>query len=264
MPTVKEKYGYLPTSVWEFTQKSSFRLAIGEKHGEGKRRSANCKYLPNLKYSSFNPDLAKRILEYWSNERDTILDPFAGHSTRAVATILCNRNYIGFEISPEAYNLLINNLAERPMMLGENNAIHKIILGDGCKLEAIEDNSIDMIFTCPPFWCIERYESVEGQLSDYKTYQEFLLNIKSCVRRCFAVLKKDKFIAWVVADFRKDGLKLFHKDVCDIFQESGFTLWDIVINVLHSPLAWAQIGKCEANKYTSKVHEYVIVAKKCS
>jgi len=67
---------------------------------------------------------------------------------------------------------------------------------------------------------------------------------------------------WVVADFRKDGFKVFHRDVLDIFEKSGFTTWDIVINVLHSPFVWTQVGKCDAQKYTSKAHEYILVFKK--
>lgn len=37
----------------------------------------------------------------WSHEGDTVLDPFMGSGTTAVACIKNNRNYIGFEISRE-------------------------------------------------------------------------------------------------------------------------------------------------------------------
>ena len=37
----------------------------------------------------------------WSNEGDTILDPFMGSGTTAKICILNNRGYIGFEISKE-------------------------------------------------------------------------------------------------------------------------------------------------------------------
>lgn len=40
----------------------------------------------------------------WSNEGEIILDPFIGSGTTAIAAILTNRKYIGFEISQEYYN----------------------------------------------------------------------------------------------------------------------------------------------------------------
>ena len=46
----------------------------------------------------FPEQLANDHIITWSNERDTILDPFLGSGTTAKMALLNNRNYIGFEL----------------------------------------------------------------------------------------------------------------------------------------------------------------------
>jgi 16S rRNA G966 N2-methylase RsmD len=38
-----------------------------------------------------------------TNVGDTILDPFAGSGSCAVASLLCNRNFVGYEKNKETY-----------------------------------------------------------------------------------------------------------------------------------------------------------------
>ena len=49
----------------------------------------------------FPEQLASDHIISWSNEGDTILDPFMGSGTTAKTALLNNRNYIGFELSEE-------------------------------------------------------------------------------------------------------------------------------------------------------------------
>lgn len=49
----------------------------------------------------FPEQLANDHIISWSNEGDTVLDPFMGSGTTAKVAKLNNRNYIGFEISEE-------------------------------------------------------------------------------------------------------------------------------------------------------------------
>lgn len=55
-----------------------------------------------FKHPAVFPELlAKDHILSWSNEGDTVLDPFMGSGTTAKMAIQNNRNYIGFEISEE-------------------------------------------------------------------------------------------------------------------------------------------------------------------
>jgi len=49
----------------------------------------------------FPEELAKDHIVSWSNEYDLIYDPFMGSGTTAKMALLCNRNFIGSEISKE-------------------------------------------------------------------------------------------------------------------------------------------------------------------
>ena len=60
----------------------------------------------------FPEQLAQDHILSWSNEGDIVLDCFMGSGTTAKMSILNNRNYIGFEISKEYYEIAnerINN-----------------------------------------------------------------------------------------------------------------------------------------------------------
>lgn len=265
MATVKEEFGFLPTSVWDIDKGSFWRQIIRDEGDLKPKRSKTAKYLPGLRFSEFNPMVAERIVRYWSEPGELIIDPFGGRSTRGVVSIVLGRNYQGYEVSRFAHEMLVSRLGRQGQQLlpgmdkgGRGDAI----LADGCLLEHSLDGSADLIFTCPPYWDLEKYESVPGQLSDCKTYKEFLDRLSEAVRNCRRVLRAGRFAVWVIADFRRDGLKLLHRDTIALFEEVGFETWDVIINKLRSPMTWAQIGKCAKQRYTSKEHEYILVFKK--
>ncbi len=68
-------------------------------------------------YNTIHPtqkptNLLERLLALVSKEGDIILDPFSGSASTAVACINTNRQFIGFEIDKEYYDLSIKRLNE--------------------------------------------------------------------------------------------------------------------------------------------------------
>lgn len=66
-------------------------------------------------YSAIHPTqkpvrLLERLLALVSKEGDSILDPFSGSASTAIACINTKRNYIGFEIDNEYYDLSIERI----------------------------------------------------------------------------------------------------------------------------------------------------------
>lgn len=60
----------------------------------------------------FPIELPRRLIEFYSYEKDVILDPFIGSGTTALAAIELNRHYVGYEISQEYVNLAKEKINE--------------------------------------------------------------------------------------------------------------------------------------------------------
>lgn len=60
--------------------------------------------------ASFPTELAYRLIRMFSFVGDTVLDPFAGTGTTAVAAGNCGRNSIGFDVAPEYCQLAFERL----------------------------------------------------------------------------------------------------------------------------------------------------------
>lgn len=62
--------------------------------------------------ANFPVALPKLAIELLSYEGDTVLDPFAGSGTTAIACIRTKRNFVGFEISPNYFSVAMERIAE--------------------------------------------------------------------------------------------------------------------------------------------------------
>jgi len=296
---IKDKMGFLPISVWNLGKSRFFKhllikdvifdqykydkeIDIEEKTrrvggglfekkitGRIQRLYGNEPRTKPYKFSEFNPVVAERIIRYWSEEGDTVLNPFSSRAIIPMVAVSLNRNGIAYEIVPSYYEA-IQRIVEkfiRQRRLDVGEPWIKLYLGDARNMKEIEDESIQLILTSPPYACKEVasgefYESVKGQLTDIKTYDEFLEAFRDSIKECYRVLEHGKFCVWVVADVRGHG-KLYplHADTIRIFQEEGFVPHDIIINVLRTPFRLA-VGKRVEKKIVQKTHEYILVMKR--
>lgn len=217
--------------------------------------------------STFPPDLARKIVVYYSEKGDMILDPCCGHNSRMQVTYELERNYIGYDVCHEFMEFnrkvkdIIQGKGDQALMFTPKNTI---ILKEKTSEKLDEDdNSIDMIYTSPPYWDIEYYDEHPEQLGYKRTYEEFLNRIESILSECYRVLKINKYCIFNINDFRKEGkYYMYHADIAWFMRKVGFKFWDIVI------IPWASsIGACFASqvwdrKITAKKHEYLIIGKK--
>ena len=56
--------------------------------------------------------LFEELIKKSSNESDTILDPFMGSGTTGVSCVQLNRNFIGYEISPDYFKIAEKRIGE--------------------------------------------------------------------------------------------------------------------------------------------------------
>lgn len=92
------------------------------------------------------------ILRY-SNIGGCILDQFLGSGTTLVEAKLLKRRGVGIDINSEALKIAESNLNFKIRDSFEPKILH----GDARKLETIQDNSIELICTHPPYANIIKY-----------------------------------------------------------------------------------------------------------
>ena len=137
-------------------------------------------------------------------------------------------------------------------------------MADSFNIDSYNIGNVDMIFTCPPYWNLEKYESIKGQLSDYKGYADFLERFRGIMAKAVSYLKDGGFCALVVGDWRRNNrYYTFHNDCLMILEGLGLELWDFIVNQVNTfDVACVRFGQFRERKYTAKVHEFVLVFKK--
>lgn len=261
---IGDYFGFMPSSVWHIT-KDRLMCSLARDSNRDIRgvRSAAGNSYSELAFSEFNPVVAERVIKFWSDKGDLVLDPFSGRATRGLIAKLLGRRYIGYEISPLTYEHTLQ-VVKGTSSLEEHASGQamqwELLLGDGCKLERTGNEVADLVFTCPPYWDIEKYQSVEGQLSDSQTYLDFLRQYKGSLKNSYRCLKPGKFCIYVVNDFRRDGVFIpFHRDTIMLAEDVGFRLHDIVINQLNSASLARGVQNFANHYFTAKSHEYILV-----
>ena len=210
---------------------------------------------------NWSPYIPRNILLRYSKENDLILDQFAGGGTTLVEAKLLNRNCIGVDVNDIALTRChekINFECEN-----ENGKIH-IVKGDARNLNFIETENIDLICTHPPYANIIQYsENIEEDLSRL-SIKNFLNEMENVAKECFRVLKKDKFCAILMGDTRQKGCIVpMSFDVMKIFQQTGFTLKELIIKEQHNCKATGY-WKTNSIKYNFLLiaHEYLFIFRK--
>lgn len=193
-------------------------------------------------------DVARHI-KFFTKEGDFVLDPFLGVGSTLKAACYENRRGLGIELNQKYADLSLKRIeVEVPDSMPFKDK-QEVICGDSTKiLKSLQDNTIDFVITSPPYWNIldqkdhkakqreiksldTKYSDNDNDLANIDDYQEFLNKLCEVFEDCSRILKKDKYLAIVVSDFRKsEKYYMFHSDLSNILeQKSPFVLKGIKI-----------------------------------
>ena len=146
--------------------------------------------------SIFDPVLCEIAYRWFCPPGGTVLDPFAGGSVRGIVASRLGRRYVGIELRPEQV------AANRAQLSLAADPLPEWRIGDVRNLNALAgDVAADLIFSCPPYWNLERYSDNPADLSAMDEAQFFEAQA-AIIGAAVSLLKDDRFAVWVVGDVR--------------------------------------------------------------
>jgi Predicted DNA modification methylase len=221
----------------------------------------------------------------YTTKGETILDPMIGSGTTCIEARLLGRNCIAVDINYEALMLTMHRIywleeaikkhvesKLEPYSIGDVSIEEvlqtsvRVYHGDARRLEFLSDNSVDAVFTHPPYWNIIEYQGIchPGDLSCTKKLEEYLDLMRDIAREIYRVLKPGKYAAILVGDtrVRKHYVPISHH-VLRVFLEAGFVLKEEVIKVQHKMKTTREIWRRIKNRdFLLIAHEKLFILRK--
>ncbi len=136
---------------------------------------------------------------------------------------------------------------------------HQLVVGDSRDLSFLEDESIHLVVTSPPYWTLKRYNDAAGQLGHVEDYDSFLEGLDDVWREAYRLLVPGGRIVCVVGDVclsrKKHGrhwVMPLHADICVRCRQIGFD------NL--NPIIWHKISNASyevenGSKFLGKPYE---------
>ena len=214
--------------------------------------------------SMFDPVLAELATIWYSPPGGLIYDPFAGDVERGLVAASKGRRYVGIDVRPEQCDA--NRKAAAAMGGARGGWEHTPEWRHGDSGRDIPriwgDEQADMIFTCPPYWCLERYSQDPADLSNM-SLADFGRAHSAIIEASLDRLKPDRFAVWVIGDARDKRSRAWARlqDITiDAFERAGATLENEAILV--TPMAARPIFARRLFKQSRSLicrHEYILV-----
>ncbi len=224
----------------------------------------------------FTIKLASKLIDTFCKPNGgLILDPFAGSGTTLLAGLLKEKDVVGFDLSSKFKKLFINR-ATNSYNINSSGLDKKYIINDSRFLSKnIENDSVDLCITSPPYWDIlNRKRSVDKKeninysedledLGNIPEYNEFLSALKEVSKQVFKVLKPKSYYILNVMDLRKKSTFYpLHIDAISIVKEVGFNLEDLIIWDRQQEYNNMRPLGYPYKFIVNKVHEYLIILRK--
>jgi DNA modification methylase len=217
--------------------------------GISKYNNAQCEYLYNL----------------FSKVGDVVFDPFAGGSVRGVIAALKDRSYFGFDVRLEQLeeNISQYQAIDESLKIGKFEPIYfhdsSENMGDYTAHE-----SVDFIQTSPPYFDVEIYSDQQDDLSNLKSYGEFLVRYEKILQACFNALKLNKFCVFTVGNFRdnRGNMVDFVGDTIRIAEKAGFHFYNEMILVTNCFAKTYHANLFQKSKKIIKNHQNILIFRK--
>ena len=116
------------------------------------------------------------------------------------------------------------------------NTNHKIIIGDSQHMDEIKDESINLIVSSPPYFAWKNYSSLENDLENAETYEDYVGMLQNVLQECYRVLAPDGRMCIIIDDkhtnLKTEGInknRATHARIILMCEEMELIYKDIII-----------------------------------
>lgn len=207
--------------------------------------------------SVFDPVVCELMYRWFSPPGGFVCDPFAGGSVRGVVAGRVGRKYMGIDLRPEQVEA---NKVQKEKICPDANV--NWLVGDACDMPARDNPPFDFVFTCPPYYDLEIYSDDKKDLSNFKTYKQFITAYNIVIAKAAKLLKPNRFACYVVGDIRdKQGLyRNFVSDTIAGFAAAGMALYnEIILVTAVGSLPIRITRQFNAGRKIGKMHQNILV-----
>lgn len=217
----------------------------------------------------FPPEIPRRLIKMYSFVGETVLDPFAGTGTTAAVALDLGRRAIAVEQN-KAYTARIRRGRAATIRSGELC----VSTGDARSLKQVDDASVGLIVTSPPYWNKADYGGNGCNLGSVEGYAEFLREIRPAFDEAMRVLQPGRKLAVVTANvnqYTDRGLLTFPlaADFIRLGLDAGFALvGEVIWNKDGTGGRWGSYGAQRPifgsypfppNLLFKTVHEHILI-----
>lgn len=208
--------------------------------------------------SIFDPVLCELVYRWFCPVSGSVLDPFAGESTKGIVSEYLKHPYTGVELRPE-------QVEANEKQAQEINIHPKWIQGDSEKIDSLLPNGAkyDLIFTSPPYYDLEIYSESEKDGSAFETYEKFMIWYKEIFRQTIARLNDNRFLVVKIGEIRdkKTGIyRNFVGDNISCFIDLGLHYYNEIILVTAVGSLPLRVGKqFSSSRKIGKTHQNILV-----
>lgn len=218
--------------------------SIGEKYGRKEQNAT----------SIFDPVLCEIMYKWYCPQGGAIYDCFAGGSVRGIVADKLGYKYTGIDIRQEQVDANYENASDLDCMpvwyCDDSMNVDKYL----------EDGSVDLVFSCPPYADLEVYSDLEGDISNME-YEDFCKAYKGIIDKACNKLKENRFAVFVVGDIRdKNGAyRNFVDYTKKCFNDNGLVTYNEAILIDMLGTAMIRANQTFKSRKLVKVHQNVLI-----
>ena len=204
--------------------------------------------------SILDPVMAEIVCRWFGQENGKAFDCFAGDSVFGFVSAYLGNDFTGVELREK--QAALNNERVEGM-----NA--RYICDDGQNVaQHIEPESQDLLFSCPPYFDLEKYSDLPNDASNQGSYEGFIKILENAFTGAVSCLKQNRFAAICVGDVRDKNTGFYYDfcgDIKRIFKENGMRLYNEIILVEQTASTALRASRYMDSRKVAKTHQHLLV-----